>query len=228
MTAGWRPRLDACSRVREQTRRGRGAPSTAAPGLAKAREDCPGKTEATGCGAGPALVRPDPAGRPGAPASAARRNHGGTPPPRTRRGRRSRGGRRELPHDMCPLPTPRLGSVTGAAECPDLDAAAACHRGRRRRAERKPLCVKGFRRSFSRRNTGKLTAAACCQAVLAIAHLFPRDADRGPDPWPPGRERTPRCRRTATHTSSGISVPGLAVQLGHPPRHLVARHILHV
>ena len=93
VTGGRRPRLDACSRAREQTGRAAGAPSRATPGLAKAKEDCPGKAEATGCGAGPALMRSDPAGRPGAPASAARRSHRGTPRPRTRPGRRSRGDR---------------------------------------------------------------------------------------------------------------------------------------
>jgi hypothetical protein len=79
-------------------------------------------------------MRSDPAGRPGAPASAARRSHGGTPRSRTRPGSTQSGRPKELPHDACRLPAPRLGPVIGAAECPDLDAAAARHRARRRRA----------------------------------------------------------------------------------------------
>jgi hypothetical protein len=137
VTAGRRPRLDACSRAREQTGRGRGGAEQSYTRARDGREDCPNKAEATGCGAGPALMRSGPAGRPGAPASAARRSHGGTPRPRTRPGSTQSGRPRELPHDACRLPAPRLGPVISAAEYPDLDAAPACHRGRRQRASRR-------------------------------------------------------------------------------------------
>src|SRR5215470_5944000 len=68
-----------------------------------------------------------------------------------------------------------------------------------------------------------------------------------PGPWPPRQWRTARCPRTTAHTScvtpfvgplatSGAPAStapagpgtGLAVQLGHPPHHLLWRHVLHV
>src|SRR5690349_21305009 len=45
---------------------------------------------------------------------------------------------------------------------------------------------------------------------------------------PAQRARWGRRRRTATRSASGHIRAGLAAQLSHPPRHLLARHILHV
>ena len=131
-TAGRRPRPDARG-PGSKPDEAAGAPSRATPGLAKAGRIAQARRR-------PQVAERDllwcdltqPAGRahpPVLPAGVTEERH-----PRTRPGSTQPGRPRELPHDACPLPTPRLDPVISAAECPDLDAADACHRGRRRRA----------------------------------------------------------------------------------------------